>query len=125
MQSNSSDKHVHHFHIETLNLFDPELQLVNTKSMIKNKLKELLIEFKKFKVQAILVLEYKKGNDYKIFHSNVKLIASYPEIDEAFIFMHQSIMAKIKTYPSEGYIFLDVVIKHSIKIFACQYKEKK
>ena len=108
-----------------MNLFDPKLQLVNTKSMIKNKLKELLLELKKFKVQAILALEYKKGNDHKIFHSNVKLIASYPEIDEAFISMHQSIMTKIKIYPSEGYIFLDVIIKHSTKIFARQYKEKK
>ena len=30
-----------------LNLFDPELQLINTKLMIKNKLKELLSELKK------------------------------------------------------------------------------
>ena len=43
-----------------LNLLDPELQLVNTKPFIKNKLKELLSESKKFKGQAILVLEYNK-----------------------------------------------------------------
>ena len=30
-----------------LNLFDPELQLINTKPLIKNKMKELLSELKK------------------------------------------------------------------------------
>ena len=43
-----------------LNLFDPELQLINTKPMIKNKLREFLSELKKFKVQTMLVLEFKK-----------------------------------------------------------------
>ena len=32
------------------NLFYPELQLINTKSLIKNKLKELLSELKKFNI---------------------------------------------------------------------------
>ena len=35
----------------------------------------MLSEVKKFKVQTILVLEYKKRNDCKIFHSSTKLIA--------------------------------------------------
>ena len=39
-------------YIEMLNLFDPELQLINIKLMIKKKLKELLSELKKFKVQS-------------------------------------------------------------------------
>ena len=69
IQSNSSYNCVHCSKIEILNLFDPELQLINTKPLILNKLKELLSELKKFKVQAILVLEYKKGNDNKIFNS--------------------------------------------------------
>ena len=59
--------------------------------MIKNKLKELLSELKKFKVQTILVLDYKKTNDRKIFHSSAKQIASDSDIDEAFKSMHQSI----------------------------------
>ena len=50
MQLNSSDKYVHCYDIEILNVFDPELQLINTKPMIKNKLKELISESKKFKV---------------------------------------------------------------------------
>ena len=60
VQSNSSDNCVHHYHVEILNLFDPELQLINTKPVIKNKLKELLSELKKFKVQTILVFDYKE-----------------------------------------------------------------
>ena len=87
--------------------------------MIKNKLKELLNDLKNCKVQLILVLEYKKINDRKIFHLSAKLIASDLEIDEAFKSMHQIIMAKIKNYASEDCIVLDAVIKHSIKISEC------
>ena len=94
MESNSSDNCVHHYNVEIWNLFDPELLLINTKPMIKNKLKELLSELKKFTVQTILVLEYRKGNDCKIFHSNVKLLGSDSDTDEAFKLIHQSIMAK-------------------------------
>ena len=38
--------------------------------------------------------------------------------------MRQSIMTKIKNYTCEDWIVLDVIVKHSIKIFECQYKEK-
>ena len=57
MLSSSSDNYVHRYNIEILNLFVTELQLSNAKPMIKNKLKELLSELKKFKVQAILALD--------------------------------------------------------------------
>ena len=103
MQSNSSDKYAHHYNIEISNLFYPELQLITTKPMIKNKLKELLSELKKCKVQTILVLECKKRNDRKIFHSSIKLIASDSDIDHAFISMHQSIITKIKNYVCEDW----------------------
>ena len=80
-----------------LNILDPELQLVNTKPMIKKKLKELLSELKKFKVETVLVVDYEKKNDCKIFCSCTKLISSNSDIDEPFESIHQSIMAKIKT----------------------------
>ena len=35
MEWNYSDNCVHHCNVEMLNLFDPELQLINTKPMIK------------------------------------------------------------------------------------------
>ena len=44
--------------------------------MIKNKLKELISELKKIKVQKVLVLDHQKRNDRKIFHSGAKLLAS-------------------------------------------------
>ena len=119
VQSNTSDNCVHCSSDEILNLFDPELQLINTKSMIKNKLKELLSEIKKFKVEAILILDYKKRNDFKVFHSRTKLIASDSDIDKAFKSMHQSIMTKIKNYSCKDWILLEIIIKHSIKIFEC------
>ena len=36
VQSNSCDNSAHHYNSEILNLFDSELQLMNTKPMIKN-----------------------------------------------------------------------------------------
>ena len=60
MQSNSSGNCVYHYNIEILNLFDPEIQLINTKPMNKNKLKESLSDLKKFKAQTVLVLDYMK-----------------------------------------------------------------
>ena len=119
VQSSSSDNCVHHYNVEILNLFDPELQLINTKPVIKNKLRELLSELKKFKVQTILVLDYKKRNDRKIFHSSTTLIANDSGIDKAFKSMDQGIMTKIKNHDDKDWIVLDVIIKHNIKIFTC------
>ena len=73
MQLNSSDNCVHCYNIEILNLFDTELSLINTKPMIKNKLKEFLSELKKFKVQAMFVLDYKKKNNHQIFHLSLAI----------------------------------------------------
>ena len=50
MQSNSSNNYIHRFNVEIWNIFDPELQLINTKPIIKSKLNELLSELKKFQV---------------------------------------------------------------------------
>ena len=55
MESNYFDNCVHHI-FGILDNFDPELQLINTKPVIKKKLKELLSELKMFKVQIISVL---------------------------------------------------------------------
>ena len=44
MHSNSPDDSIHDYNIEIFDIFDPELQLIDTKPMIKNKLKELLCE---------------------------------------------------------------------------------
>ena len=41
MQPSSSNDCVHRYNFEILNLFDPELQMINNKPMIKNKFKKL------------------------------------------------------------------------------------
>ena len=110
MQSNSFDSCIHHYNVEILNIFDPELQLLNTKSMIKNKLKELLAELKKFQVQTILGLDYKKENAQKTFHPSPKLTASDSGNDQTFKFIHQSVMIKIKNYACKDRFALDVII---------------
>ena len=69
--------------------------------MIKNKLKELLSELKKPKVQTALVLDYKKKNHCKTFHSSydpsAKLIVKIQTLMNHFKSMHQSILTKIKS----------------------------
>ena len=89
MQSNFCDNCVHRYNVEIWNLSDLESQLINTKPMIKKKVKELLSELKNFKVQTILVLECKKRNNRKIFHLSAKLITSDSDFDKAFKSMHQ------------------------------------
>ena len=92
--------------------------------MIKKKFEGLLSELKKFKVQTILVLEYEKRIDRKIFRSSTKLIASDSDVDEAFTSMYQSKMTKIKNSASEDWIAIESIVKCSINIFERQYKQK-
>ena len=91
--------------------------MTNTKPVTENKLNEWLRDLKKFKVQKILV--YKKRNDRKVFHPSAKLIANDSDIEEVLKSVHQSIMTKIKNYADKDWNVLDVIIKHSIKIFEC------
>ena len=69
----------------------------------------------------ISVLYHKKGNNHKIIHSSAKVIVIDSDIDELIKCMHQRIMKKIKKYACENWIVLDIIIKHSIKIFDCAW----
>ena len=60
MGSNSYDKCIHHYNDEILNLFDPEIQLINTKAMIKNKIWALLNDLEKFKFRQYFSLTIRK-----------------------------------------------------------------
>ena len=93
VQPNSSDNCIYLNNVEILNLFDPELQLKDLESPIKNKLKELLSKLKTFKGQTVLVFEM----IIKYFHMCSKLIAIDSDINKAFIFMHQNIWQKWKS----------------------------
>ena len=85
--------------------------------MIKNKLKELLSELIQFKVQSILVLEYKKRNDCKIFHSSAKLIDSDSDIDEAYKSIYKRIMTEIKNSADEGWV-VETIVKHRLRFLS-------
>ena len=52
VQSDSSDNCIHHYNVEILHLFDPELQLININPVIKNKVKELLSALKNLKFRG-------------------------------------------------------------------------
>ena len=124
MQSNSSDNSAYGYDIMILNLFDLELQRIHVKPRIKNRFRKLLSEMKMFKVKAVLILEYKKTNDHKTFHSCTKPIASNSDIYEAFKSMHQSIVKKIKHW-TEDWTVLDVITIHNITLFDCYSREYK
>ena len=48
------------YQVEILDSFNTELQLKNSESAIRNKLKDILIELEVLKFMATLVLEFKK-----------------------------------------------------------------
>ena len=110
-----SDNCIFHYNVQILNIFDLELQLISTKLMIKNNLKEMIDKTKNFKVKTKLVLEYKTRNDRKIFHSSAKLTDSDSDIDEEFKSLHESVMTKIINFVCEDWIALDIIIKDIIR----------
>ena len=52
VESDSSDNCIHHYNVEILHLFDPELQLININPVIKSKVKELLSALKNLKFRG-------------------------------------------------------------------------
>ena len=105
VQSNSSDNCVHHYNVEIWIFLIQNYNWLKLNQWLKKKnQKNCLSEFKKFKIQTKLVLDYNKINDFKIFHSNAKLTVSDSDIYEAFKSMHQNIMTKMKNYASEDCI---------------------
>ena len=52
--------YVSSYNVEILNYFNPDLQLKDTESAIKNKLTDLLTGLKGFKFMTTIVLEFKK-----------------------------------------------------------------
>ena len=124
IESNSSNNCAYRYSAEMISTLQHSfypLQLINAEKMMKNKVKKKYSVI--LKVQAILILNYKERNNRKIFQSSAKLIVSVLDIDEAFKSMHQSTMTKMRNSVRKDWIVLDVVIRYSIKIFECQYKE--
>ena len=95
-------------------IIDPELQVINTKPVIKNKLKDFLCELKNL-IQTTLVLKNKKIDDRNvIFHLSAKLITDESGIDKVFRPMHQSDMTKIKNYVSKDWI-VKTLLEHVLR----------
>ena len=54
--SDSSNNCVHHYNVEIFNLFDPALQLISTKPVIKDKLKDFFKWVEKVWISVSIVL---------------------------------------------------------------------
>ena len=54
---------------------------------------------------------------YKIFHSSIKLIANYSDIDKAFGSMDQSAVRKKSSLREEW--IAKTIVKYGFKIFEC------
>ena len=92
------------YNVETLNFFNPELELINTESEIKSKLIELLIQLKGFKFLTTLVLVFKKidkkwrKNKYNSFylHSKAETSTNESDIDNVFQSIYTTITSNIQ-----------------------------
>ena len=59
------ENHTRSYNVEILNSFNTQQQLTSTEPTINNKLKSLLIEFRRFEFIITLVLELKKKKKEK------------------------------------------------------------
>ena len=91
------------YNVEILNSFNPVLQIKDTEPEVKNKLKKLLTESRKFKFVTTLVLVFKKiESDYKTkydtFYSNSKaqIIINESGIDDVFESTCSTIISNIQ-----------------------------
>ena len=111
------------YNVEILNSFNPELQLKDTESAIKNKLIELLIQLKGFKFLTLIVvfkkIETKDKTKYENFYSGAKseIINNENDIYYAFKSIYTTIIENIRKSlgKSSGWI-TDLVIDQTISI---------
>ena len=86
-----------------MNTFNPELQIKDTKSAIKNELIYLLTELKSFKFVTTLVLEFKNivrddKTKYNTFYSNTKAvkIINESDIDNVFESIYTTVISNMQ-----------------------------
>ena len=105
--------------VDILNSLNSELQLKNTESVIKNKLKDLLSKF-----VTALVMEFKKiesddATKYNTFYSNSKAetIINESDIDNVFESIYCKIISNIQKSIRKGSGWIiDSIINHTISI---------
>ena len=112
------------YSVEISNFLNPELQLKNTESAIKNKLIYLLSRLRRFKFVTTLVSEFQKmKNDNKIiysnFDSNSKAETIFTENDTVDVFesIYITVISNIQKSLGQrsGWIIISV-IDHNIII---------
>ena len=91
------------YNFEILNSYNPELQLKDTESAIKNKLKQLMTELRGFKFVTTLVLVFKKVESedktkYGTFYSNSKaeIIINESDINDMFKSIYTTFISNIQ-----------------------------
>ena len=91
------------YSVDILNSFDSKLQLKDTESTIKSKLKKLLSELKgiKFVITLVLVLKKIENEDktkYDTFysHSKAETIINESDIDDVFESIYTTVISNIQ-----------------------------
>ena len=112
------------YNVKILNSFNPELQLKDTESVIKNNLKKLLSELRGFKFVTTLVLVFKKkesedNSKFYNFYSSSKaeITINESDIDNVFESIYSTIISNIQKSLGKGSSWIiDSVIDHTISI---------
>ena len=103
-QSHAFKGYASSYNVKTLNSFNSELQLKDTKPTIKKKLNALLSELKGFKLVITLVLQVKKiqSNDNtlqnKQFYSEEETIINESNSDYVFDAIYVTILSNIQKF---------------------------
>ena len=105
------------YNAEILNCFNPELQLKDTESAIKNKPIDLFSELKGFKFVTALVLEFKMietGDKTKYdnfyLNSKAKTIINESDIDDVFESIYTTIISSIQRSLGKGSDYTQIII---------------
>ena len=123
-RSHAFKGYVGSYNVEILNTFNPELQIKDTKSAIKNEIIYLLTELKGFKFVTTLVLELKNierddKTKYNTFYSNSKAvkIINESDIDDVFESIYTTIKSNMQKSLGKGSGWIiDSVIYHNVNI---------
>ena len=112
------------YNVKILNSFNPEIQLKDTESEIKNKLKKILSKLSGFNFVTTLVLVFKKiesedKTKYDTLYSKSKaeIIINESDMDDLFQSIYTTIISNIHKFLRKGSgLIIDSVIDHTISI---------
>ena len=123
MRSLAYKGYASNYNVDILNSFNPELQLQNTESAIKNKLKDLLYEVRGFKFVA-LVSEFRKveSDDVRKYmtcywNSKAETIMNQSDIHIVFELIYGTIISNIQKVLGNGFaLIIDSFVNYAINI---------